>query len=66
MDNTGKGVHFNAKYRKDTSSKLAAVITSTIGLKPNDREILYFQYLKGIENRSAEFIWAWWSTGKAN
>ena len=65
MDNSGKGIHFNAKYRKDTSNKLAAVITPTVGLTPGDREILYFQYLTGLENRSAGFIWTWWSTGSA-
>ncbi|KAF8414932.1 hypothetical protein L210DRAFT_3537437 [Boletus edulis BED1] len=47
MDNSGKGIHFNATQRTDTNKKLAAVL----------------DYLKGIENRSAEFIWQWWSTG---
>ncbi|KAF8135735.1 hypothetical protein EV363DRAFT_1321462 [Boletus edulis] len=47
MDNTGKGVHFNATQLSDSSKKLAAVL----------------DYIKGLENRSAQYIWQWWSTG---
>ena len=57
MDNSGKGIHFNAKYRKDTSNKLAAVITPTVGLTPGDCEILYFEYLKGLENKITDTVW---------
>ncbi|KAJ7432421.1 hypothetical protein B0H11DRAFT_1890261 [Mycena galericulata] len=64
-DDSGKGIHFNAKYRKNTSNKLAAVIKPTIDLTPARRNQLYSEYLKALENRSAEFIWTWWSTGKA-
>ncbi|KAJ3505489.1 hypothetical protein NLJ89_g7389 [Agrocybe chaxingu] len=65
MDNTGKGIHFNAKQRDDQSKKLAAVIQPTIALSEAQRTQLYMEYIKGLENRSAQFIWEWWSTGKA-
>ena len=64
-DNSGKGIHFNAKYRKDTSNKLAAVIANTVDMKPEKRDELYRDYVKALRNRSASFIWTWWSTGKA-
>jgi len=63
MDNTGKGIHFNATQYSDTSKKLAAVLTSTVGLTNSQRTALYLDYIKGIENRSAQYIWQWWSTG---
>ena len=65
MDNTGKGIHFNATQRSDASKKLAAVITPTISMTPEARTQLYMEYMKGLENRSAQFIWTWWSTGSA-
>lgn len=64
-DNTGKGIHFNAKFRKDTSKKLAAVISPTVKLDAKQRDLLYSDYLKALENRSPSFIWKWWSTGNA-
>ncbi|KAH7322227.1 hypothetical protein B0J17DRAFT_248938 [Rhizoctonia solani] len=66
MDNTGKGIHFNAVQLDNSQQKLAAVLTSTVGMTQAARTTLYLDYLKGIDNRSAEFIWNWWSTGKAN
>ncbi|CAE6450233.1 unnamed protein product [Rhizoctonia solani] len=66
MDNTGKGIHFNAVQFDNSEQKLAAVLTSTVGLTQAARTSLYLDYLKGIENRSPEFLWNWWSTGKAN
>lgn len=66
MDNTGKGIHFNATKLSDTSSKLAAVLTPTVSMTEAKRTELYLEYIKGIENRSAQFIWNWWKTGVAN
>ncbi|KAL0574357.1 hypothetical protein V5O48_007599 [Marasmius crinis-equi] len=57
-----KAIHFNAVRYYD-GAKLAAVITPTIAMSPPDRENLYNDYLKGIENRSAQFLWEWWKTG---
>jgi len=65
MDNTGKGIHFNATQLSDTSKKLAAVLTSTISMTAAARTQLYMEYIRGMENRSAQFIWTWWSTGSA-
>ncbi|PFH47206.1 hypothetical protein AMATHDRAFT_68221 [Amanita thiersii Skay4041] len=65
MDNTGKGIHFNAVQLSDSSRKLAAVLTPTMSLSPAARTQLYMEYIKGLENRSAQFIWEWWSTGIA-
>ncbi|EEB90587.1 hypothetical protein MPER_11184 [Moniliophthora perniciosa FA553] len=62
VDNTNNAIHFNAVQLSD-SSKLAAVLRPTIALDQPAREQLYAEYLKGIENRSAKFIWEWWSTG---
>ncbi|QRW23134.1 hypothetical protein RhiXN_08170 [Rhizoctonia solani] len=66
MDNTGKGIHFNAVQLDNSQQKLAAVLTSTVGMTQAARTSLYLDYLKGIENRSPEFLWNWWNTGKAN
>jgi hypothetical protein len=63
MDDTGKGIHFNAKSFTDQNDKLAAVITSTVSQTPPDRKQLYENYLKTLEPRSASTIWTWWSTG---
>ncbi|KAJ7472681.1 hypothetical protein FB451DRAFT_1558859 [Mycena latifolia] len=63
-DNSGKGIHFNAKYRKNTSKKLAAVITPTIHMTPQQRDLRYSEYLKALQNRSAAFIWTWWKHWK--
>ncbi|KAN0087648.1 hypothetical protein V8E55_006269 [Tylopilus felleus] len=60
-----KGIHFNAVELSDSSKKLAAVLERSLSLKPGDRETLYLDYIKALQNRSPEFIWAWWSTGKA-
>ncbi|KAJ1299943.1 hypothetical protein OPQ81_008589 [Rhizoctonia solani] len=66
MDNTGKGIHFNAVQLDNSQQKLAAVLTSTVSMTQAARTSLYLDYLKGVENRSPEFLWNWWSTGKAN
>lgn len=70
MDLLGKGIHFNATKASDKQhppgsgeQKLAACLTSTKGLKEGPLTELYLQYVKGIENRSAQTIWNWWSTG---
>ena len=60
-----KGIHFNAVELSDSSKKLAAVLERSLSLKPGDRETLYLDYVKALQNRSAEFIWEWWSTGRA-
>nr|C0HLG3.3 RecName: Full=Ribonuclease ageritin; AltName: Full=Ribotoxin; Flags: Precursor [Cyclocybe aegerita]QEE04510.1 ribotoxin [Cyclocybe aegerita] len=65
MDNTGKGIHFNATKLSDSSAKLAAVLKTTVSMTEAQRTQLYMEYIKGIENRSAQFIWDWWRTGKA-
>ncbi|PCH42828.1 hypothetical protein WOLCODRAFT_164043 [Wolfiporia cocos MD-104 SS10] len=62
-DNTGKGIHFNAKNESDTSQKLAAVLQKTVSMSAKDRDVLYGQYLKALENLSADTIWDWWRTG---
>ncbi|KAG6378202.1 hypothetical protein JVT61DRAFT_13900 [Boletus reticuloceps] len=61
----GYGQHRYRTQLSDTSKKLAAVLTSSVDLTDPKREILYLEYIKGLENRSAEFIWQWWSTGHA-
>ncbi|PCH42823.1 hypothetical protein WOLCODRAFT_152878 [Wolfiporia cocos MD-104 SS10] len=62
-DDTGKGIHFNAKDQSDTSQKLAASLEKTVKMSPEDRTTLYVQYLKALENLSADTIWDWWRTG---
>jgi len=60
-----KGIHFNATQLSDSSKKLAAVIEPSLKLTPAAREALYQDYIKALQNRSAQFIWEWWKTGKA-
>ena len=64
MDNIGKGIHFNATRLADSSMKLAAVITPTAHFTEAKRKALYLDYIKGIQNRSAQFIWDWWREGE--
>ena len=63
-DNTGKGIHFNAKNVSNVQDKLAAVLTKTVPMSEQDRETLFLDYLKALENLSADTIWDWWKTGK--
>ncbi|KAH9916402.1 uncharacterized protein BXZ73DRAFT_53808 [Epithele typhae] len=62
-DDTGKGIHFNAKNLSDTSDKLAARITSTIAMTPAARKALFEDYLKALVNLEGTTIWDWWRTG---
>ncbi|PFH47208.1 hypothetical protein AMATHDRAFT_6990 [Amanita thiersii Skay4041] len=64
MDNTGKGIHFNAVDLSDSSKKLAAVIQRTESMTPGARTELYMQYVSAIQNRGPKFLWHWWTTGK--
>lgn len=64
-DDTGKGIHFNAKNQSDQSMKFAGVIKSTVAMTPAQRKVRFEEYLKALENRSAQFIWDWWRTGIA-
>ena len=60
-----KGIHFNAKNQSDQSMKFAGVIKSTVAMTPAQRKVRFEEYLKALENRSAQFIWDWWRTGIA-
>ncbi|KAG7092956.1 hypothetical protein E1B28_009258 [Marasmius oreades] len=62
VDNTQNAIHFNA-VQFDDGSKFAAVLQPTIAMSQAARESLYVEYLKGLENRSAQFLWEWWRTG---
>ncbi|KAJ3479931.1 hypothetical protein NLI96_g8715 [Meripilus lineatus] len=61
-----KGIHFNANKLDNDREKFAAVIRGTRNKPMAQKEELYLQYLKGINNRSPGFIWDWWRTGRAN
>ncbi|OCH85012.1 hypothetical protein OBBRIDRAFT_798605 [Obba rivulosa] len=60
----GKGIHFNAVNLSDSSDKLAAVLKGTPEMDVKARNSLYVEYLNALSNRSAEYIWNWWKTGK--
>ncbi|KAI3607150.1 hypothetical protein WG66_007989 [Moniliophthora roreri] len=64
VDDTNNAIHFNAVQFSD-SSKLAAVLRPTIKMDQPARKELYADYLKGIRERSAQFLWDWWRTGIA-
>lgn len=63
MDNSGKGIHFNAVFQSDRSKKLAACLKWTKTMTPAARTDLYMQYIQALENRSPTFIWDWWRLG---
>jgi hypothetical protein len=65
MDNTGKGIHFNAVNYSDSSQKLAACLCKTNTMTPAVRTHLYMEYIKGLRNRPATVIWEWWKAGVA-
>jgi hypothetical protein len=63
------GIHFNAKTNhpdRKQAEKLAAFLKGTTKMPEKDMTSLYYEYLKALENRSAQFIWNWWKTGKAS
>ena len=63
-DDTGKGIHFNAKNNSDVQDKLAAELKKTVSMPKDDRETLFLDYLNALKNLSADTIWDWWRTGR--
>ena len=65
VDDTGKGIHFNA--RRDPASnqnKLAAVITPTVAMTPGRRQALFGGYLTTIARvRTVQELWDIWLRG---
>ncbi|KAF8749092.1 hypothetical protein RHS01_10356 [Rhizoctonia solani] len=56
MDNTGKGIHFNAVQLDNSQQKLAAVLTSTVGMTQAARTSLYLDYLKESKTGVLSFV----------
>ncbi|KAI0746929.1 hypothetical protein C8Q80DRAFT_807338 [Daedaleopsis nitida] len=64
-DNTGKGIHFNAKNLSSTSAKFAGRLQKTVTMgTPAERNALYLEYLGALENLQADTLWDWWRTGR--
>jgi len=63
------GIHFNAKTNhpdRKQAEKLAAFLKGTTKMPEKDMTSLYYEYLKALENRSAQFIWNWWKNRGSN
>jgi hypothetical protein len=60
----GKGIHWNAKYKNDNSTKLAAKIRGT-NLNNTTNKKVYEGYIAKLEGKTAKQIWEAWRTGNA-
>jgi hypothetical protein len=60
----GKGIHWNAKYKKDMKVKLAARIKGTNGNTTTNKK-RYEGYLNKLKGKTAQQIWEAWSKGNA-
>ena len=65
-DDTGKGIHFNARQRAgDNTNKLAAVITPTVALTPAQRQTQYNRWIADIQPIAAPVtLWNAWLSGR--
>ena len=65
-DDSGKGIHFNARRRAgDNSNKLAAVITPTVGMQPAARQALYMSMIWPLQDMGSPItLWNAWLSGR--
>ncbi|KAG8698459.1 hypothetical protein FRC08_005907 [Ceratobasidium sp. 394] len=57
------GIHFTGRLVHDPSECLVACLRHSSRLHPVVRHIIYLDFLRNLQNRSATFIWDWWSSG---
>ena len=63
-NHVGKGIHWNAKYKTDSSRKLAAKISGTTGNTEAMKKRMD-GYVAKLQGKTAQQIWEAWSKGNA-
>ncbi|QRV81525.1 hypothetical protein RhiJN_09540 [Ceratobasidium sp. AG-Ba] len=57
------GIHFTGRLAHDPSQCFFACLRNSTQLHPVVRHIIYLDFLRNLQNRSATFIWDWWRSG---
>ncbi|KAG8793869.1 hypothetical protein FRC12_001253 [Ceratobasidium sp. 428] len=57
------GIHFTGRLVHDPDQSLVACLRDSSRLHPLVRHIIYLDFLRNLQNRSATFIWDWWRSG---
>ncbi|KAG8755802.1 hypothetical protein FRC11_005770 [Ceratobasidium sp. 423] len=59
---TGRGIFFTGTTA-DMSQSFVACLRRSAELHPVYRHMIYLDYLRMLQNRSASLIWNWWKSG---
>ncbi|CAE6481721.1 unnamed protein product [Rhizoctonia solani] len=59
---TGRGIFFTGTTA-DMSQSFVACLRRSAELHPVYRHMIYLDYLRMLQNRSASLIWDWWKSG---
>ncbi|QRW10321.1 hypothetical protein RhiLY_09320 [Ceratobasidium sp. AG-Ba] len=57
------GIHFTGRVAYDPSRCLLACLRKSVDIHPIIRHIIYLDFLRNLQDRSATFIWDWWKSG---
>ncbi|KDN36380.1 hypothetical protein RSAG8_10888, partial [Rhizoctonia solani AG-8 WAC10335] len=60
---TGRGIFFTGSIPSDMSQSFVACLRKSAQLHPVYRHMIYLDYLRMLQNRSASLIWDWWKSG---
>ncbi|CAE6461029.1 unnamed protein product [Rhizoctonia solani] len=60
---TGRGIFFTGIIPSDMSQSFVACLRKSAELHPVYRHMIYLDYLRMLQNRSASLIWDWWKSG---
>ncbi|GAB1523829.1 hypothetical protein RhiTH_006979 [Rhizoctonia solani] len=60
---TGRGIFFTGTVPSDMSHSFVACLRKSADLHPVYRHVIYLDYLRMLQNRSASLIWDWWKSG---
>ncbi|CCO35350.1 hypothetical protein BN14_09467 [Rhizoctonia solani AG-1 IB] len=60
---TGRGIYFTGTIPADMSQSFVACLRKSAQLHPVYRHMIYLDYLRMLQNRSASLIWDWWKSG---
>ncbi|KAJ1299944.1 hypothetical protein OPQ81_002612 [Rhizoctonia solani] len=62
-NDTGRGIFFTGTRLADMSQRFVACLSRSAELHPVYRHMIYLDYLRMLQNRSASLIWDWWKSG---
>ncbi|KAH7322228.1 hypothetical protein B0J17DRAFT_633440 [Rhizoctonia solani] len=60
---TGRGIFFTGTIPSDVSQSFVGCLRKSAELHPVYRHMIYLDYLRMLQNRSASLIWNWWRSG---